>query len=82
MCVFQFKQKEGMEMVKDGGMADDTNLESKGAASNSAGVDSIDAESLKIVSDAVVVQVSYHIAVFFCLTTRFSLPSYSCMYVF
>jgi hypothetical protein len=66
-----------VETVKDGGMADDTNLESKGAEANSAGVDSIDAKRLKNDLDAVVVQVSYHIAVFSCLTTSFSLPSYS-----
>jgi hypothetical protein len=64
MCVFQFKQKEGGETVKDGGMADDTNLESKGAESNSAGVDSIDAESLKNVLGAVVVLVSYQWSAF------------------
>jgi hypothetical protein len=45
---------------------DDTYLESKGAEANSAGVDSIDAESLKDDLDAVVVQVSYHIAVCIC----------------
>jgi hypothetical protein len=55
-----------VETVKDGGMADDTNLESKRAGVNNAGVDSIDAKRLKNDLDAVVVQVSYHIAVCIC----------------
>jgi hypothetical protein len=50
--------------VKDRRIADDTNLESKGAGegANRSGVDSIDAKRLKNDLDAVVVQVSYHIA--------------------
>jgi hypothetical protein len=54
------EQKEGVETVKDGGIADDVKLASKGAEANSAGVDSIDAKRLKNDLDAVVVQVSYH----------------------
>jgi hypothetical protein len=57
--------------VKDGGIADDVKLASKGAEANRSGVDLIDAKRLKNDLDAVVVQVSYRIVVYISLTTTF-----------